>query len=351
MNFTEDCNKIFRKLSLDENHYLNKKNTYEYYNSFWKNINLLSKGGYFKICTIDSFCNKLKIGMNFTMNSYMQGISELMFSIYANAKGYSYEVDKCLKTTDNYDVDIQIKHNNYTFNIEVKTPNLMVKSDKRKLNVNTCFRTMNKNKNEKAKKIVEEDILRIISENSEGKYEGWSYKKLDDNKILEYLKSAQDKFIESDKNSINILVIAVESEEMQNYWWYLYNRMSGIFTNSFEGKFRDKNNKVITSTDFNKTDVIYLTNIPSGHLKLSDEFDAWNLSSYCNLLCINYNSNKFINDKNSIMYSLICDLLPNVSKKFENGYKEFQKESEKKGIPLEFLYFPAFLTENFKKIY
>lgn len=350
MNFTEDCNKIFRKLSLDKNHYLNKKNAYEYYNSFWKNINLLSKGGYFEICTIDSFCNKLKIGMNFNINSYMQGISELMFSIYANTKGYSYEVDKCLKTTDNYDVDIQIKHNNYTFNIEVKTPNLMVKDDKRKVIVNTSYRTMDKNESEKVKKIVEEEILNTIIENSEGEYEGFSFKKLDDNKILEYLKSAQNKFIQSDQNSINVLVIAVESEEMQNYWGYIYNRMSGIFTENFQGKFKDKDGKIIKSEDFNKTDVIYLTNIPSGHLKLNDDFDAWNLSSYFNLLCINVNSDKFINDRNSKIYTLLYDLLPNVNEEFEKGLIEVQDESEKNGVSLEPIYFESFLKHNFKQL-
>lgn len=351
MEFTEECNEIFKKLLLNKNHYLNEKMAYEYYNSFWRNINLLSKDGYFKRSTIDSFCNKLKIGKDFNMNKYMQGISELMLSIYASKKGYSYEIDKCLKTTDNYDVDIQIKHNNYIFNIEVKTPDLMVKGDKGKLNVSTSFRTMNKNENEKIKKIIEEDILRPAIENSEGKYEGFSFEKLDDNKVLEYLKSAQKKFIQSDENSINVLVIAVESQKMQDYWGYLYNGMSGIFTESFKGNFTDKDGNTVKSEDFDKTDVIYLTNIPSGHLILNDEFDVWNLSSYCNLLCININSNKFINDSKNIIYSSLCNLLPNINQKFDSGYKDIQKESEKFGIPLECIYFLKFLTDNFKELY
>lgn len=351
MNFTDDCNKIYQKLSSDENHYLNKNSNYKYYNSFWENINLLSKKGYFERCTVNNFCNKLKIGMPFNINSYLQGISELMLSIYANKKGYSYEIDKRLKTTDNYDVDIQIKHNNFIFNIEVKTPNLICKDNKEKLNINTSFRTTDKSEYEKAIKSIEKDILRPAIEKSEGKYKGWCYKKIDDNKVLEYLKSAQDKFIKSDKNSINVLVIAVESKEMQNYWGYLYNIMSGIFTDSFEGKFKDKNGKVITSADFDKTDVIYLTNIPSGHLKLNDNFDAWNLSSYCNLLCKNIHSNKFINDKDSEMYKLLSDLLPNVNEKFEEGLVEIQNQGEKLGMPLDITYFSTFLSNNFKQLY
>ena len=64
-------------------------------------------------------------------------------------------------------------------------------------------------------------------------YTGYNISKINDNKVIEYLRSCQTKF-NYEANSINVLVISVSSQQMQDYWGYIYNPFTGIFTEDFK---------------------------------------------------------------------------------------------------------------------
>lgn len=51
-------------------------------------------------------------------------------------------------------------------------------------------------------------------------YTGYNISKINDNKVIEYLRSCQTKF-NYEANSINVLVISVSSQQMQDYWGYI----------------------------------------------------------------------------------------------------------------------------------
>ena len=122
----------------------------------------------------------------------------MVFWLYAIRRNYSFEIDKQLHTKNeknNSDVDIQIVKDGYTFNIEVKTPNQVKKTDESILNITIPFRSFERKdiQDEEVRKI-NRDISQAIINNSQGKYTAYEQTKIDDNKVIEYLRSGQTKF-------------------------------------------------------------------------------------------------------------------------------------------------------------
>lgn len=237
MDKNEVIEKIYSNLQTKEKHALKDFCTLKYYNKFWNCIELLCDNNMLNTKNkLSSFCIKMQLGKEYKIDKYYQGISEMLFWIYAISKKYSFEVDKKLRVDANTDIDVQIREDDYTFNIEIKCPKVEnVIKNPNKLKINTCFRSLKKdefsNTIDDIKKFFECEVV----DKSEGKYDGVEISKLNDNRIITFLKSAQDKFINSDNNSINILVISLQSSEMQDYWGYLYNQFTGIFTKGFDG--------------------------------------------------------------------------------------------------------------------
>ncbi len=340
---------IFNKLN-NSSHYLNDMCAYNYYNIFWKSIDEITGSEYFKsMRDVDVFCNKLKIGQEYSMNKYLQGVSEFMLYIFASQQGYIYDTDVILRNDNNCDVDIQIQYKGFSFNIEVKCPEIKKKcEDTEKLHINTGFRSVSKDILDSKLGEVEEDVIRKIIQNSEGQYNGFVYDKLEDNKILSYLSSCDDKFIDAEKNALNILLISLPSDEMQDYWGYLYNQYSGIFTDNFVNRYKNKKGEYYTISDIEKTDVIILSNIVSGHIKPKDIFDSWNINTYCSLLCMNIHSQKFKQDRNNEAYKMLYEFFPNDNKRFEEGLTEFQKYQIDNNIMLDPIWFTSYLKENYR---
>ncbi len=165
-----------------------------------------------------------------------------------------YFPDKNVTQQGNYNVDLQVLYEGMRFNFEVKCPEVypsgaFSSTVENILSVNIPFRTTGFEESKNYKAIIDKEIIKPIIANSEGKYVKYEYKKIDDNKVLTYLNSCQDKFTTSDDTSLNVLVISVLSSEMQDYWGYLYNAYSGIFTDAFREKFKKKKMVLFTRTE------------------------------------------------------------------------------------------------------
>ncbi len=104
---------------------------------------------------------------------------------------------------------------------------------------------------------------------------------------------------------------------MDNYWGYLYNPFTGIFTDQFAGKFFDKENNEVKYSDFDKVDVVYLTNIVEGHIRCFKDFDSWKLENYCGIFCINPFSQRTKNHSDLEVYKKLLEILPNDTIRFE----------------------------------
>lgn len=192
-------NKIYSYLVTQNEHVILEHMPDHYYNLFWNSISILYEGGILTTAkSVEKFCNKLQLRGSYNRDKCLQGISEMVFWLYAIRRNYSFEIDKQLHTKNeknNSDVDIQIVKDGYTFNIEVKTPNQVKKTDESILNITIPFRSFERKdiQDEEVRKI-NRDISQAIINNSQGKYTAYEQTKIDDNKVIEYLRSGQTKF-------------------------------------------------------------------------------------------------------------------------------------------------------------
>lgn len=344
-------NKIYNYLINQNGHIILEHMPDEYFNLFWNSISILHHG---KILisakSVDKFCNKLQLCGSYNKNKCFQGLSEMIFWLYAIRMNYKFEIDKQLHTkneSNNSDIDIQILKDGYKFNIEVKTPDQPKTTDESVLNLTVPFRIFNRKdiQDKKLGKVNNEFAQKIIS-NSQGKYTGYEETKIDDNKVIEYLRSGQTKFT-YEPNSINVLALSVPSQQMNAYWGYLCNPYTGIFTDQFVGKFFDNHKKEVTYSDFDKVDVIYLTNIVEGHKRCFKDFDSWKLENYCNIFFINPFSQRTRKHSDIAVYRKLLEILPNDTLKFQNEHNKRNKEAEKIGISIDPIFFFEYLHKHY----
>ena len=133
MTENEVINKIYGYLKNQNEHIIMENMTNESVSLFWENISVLYKAGVLQNNkAVKRFCDKLRIRTGYDRDQCLQGLSEMVFWLYAIKNSYTYEMDKKLKNQENTDVDIQLLKYGYKFNIEIKTPK-QVKEDDDKL--------------------------------------------------------------------------------------------------------------------------------------------------------------------------------------------------------------------------
>jgi hypothetical protein len=137
---------------------------------------------------------------------------------------------------------------------------------------------------------------------------------------------------------------------MDNYWGYLYNPFSGIFTDQFSGKFFDKNKNEIKHSEFDKVDVVLLTNIVEGHKRSIYDFDSWKLENYCSIFCINPFSQRTMKYCDVDVYKYLLDILPNDTVRFENERDKRNLQGEELGIPTDPIFFSEYLYNHYYKL-
>lgn len=344
-------NKVYNYLKNNHKHIIMEHMFDEYYNLFWDNISKLYQAGILNTAkSLDKFCNKLQICDSYDRNKCFQGLSEMIFWLYAIRKSYNFEIDKKLHAkneNNNSDIDIQIEKDGCIFNIEVKTPNQIEKTDESILELTVPFRIYkDKYIQDKEIRTVNSEIIQPIINNSQGKYTDYKQTKIDDNKLIEYLKSGQMKFA-YEPNSINVLALSIPSQQMGNYWGYLYNPFTGVFTNQFVGEFFDKNHNEIKYADFDKVDVIYLTNIVEGHKRCFENFDSWSLENYCSIFCINPYSQRTKKRSDIEAYKKLLEILPSDTIRFENERKVRNRQGEKENVSTDPIFFLEYLYNHY----
>jgi len=180
-------------------------------------------------------------------------------------------------------------------------------------------------------------------------YTGYNISKINDNKVIEYLRSCQTKF-NYEANSINVLVISVSSQQMQDYWGYIYNPFTGIFTEDFKNSFYDKSGKDVKHNDFDTVDVIYLTNIVEGHIRKIEGFDPWKLENYCGIFCINPFSVRTKDKKDIEVYEKLLNILPNDTILFEKEHDQANQRGKEMNISVDPIFMQEYISEHYPKL-
>lgn len=252
--------------------YFSGRNT-SYKKSFinaFKNVN----NKYLEKKLLAKFCNK---------DQFLQSLMEVIIYRHFCSKEFTLDFDKCINNQSKKDVDIVACKNNITLNIEVKCPvteeksenEIVLRQDHRYSNSkedNIYFSTDMENlKNEMNCALNKANIKKQIS-----------IKKMQDNKLKDYLFSANEKFNSSNDNELNVLFLCLTTSEFMLFLDYMINKDTGLFSS----------NSYVDPKHFEKIDCFVLSNIKSGHNKCDLEscdksFDIWNINKYVNFIIPN----------------------------------------------------------------
>jgi hypothetical protein len=272
--------------------------------------NLLPKANSFH----GSFLGKLS-ETSLSQDQYFQRVSEVMFSINLINCGFEVENDAKI-STNGTDIDIKANRNSTVFNIEIKTPDQTIQDDDTLYGHKGLFRYSN-DKNASLNLIID-DYEHIKKEflNAGAKV---SDAKLNDNKLKDYLVSAQNKFNYPSTNEVNVLIICVSTQNLNYFLNYISNPYTGLFSNT----------PYIDKVLYDKVDFIVLSNSIEGHLDDKFNFNVWDTNNYIHLFIPNRHSYL----ANSIDSNSALQLLTH----FKDTYAELAEYSCDKKVQQKFM--------------
>ena len=339
---------IKEALKTHPDHRLNK--TQEYFANFSKRISeiqertmiLSSKARRSKLLT------KLQLGKVSDLQQYYQAVCEIMLWSCFAEQGYKFETDKKISEENHSDVDIQVRYDDWTFNIEVKCPIVQASAEKDSLVLSPLFRTVEKNTFDEGITILCKDVLEPAIQKTGSGFKDIRIEKNNDNKLVEYLRSAQTKFKNSDEKTLNILFVGLPLKQMAYYYGYLENGYTGIFTGC---------NPIMRAEEYNKTNIIVLSSMVEGHLYCDDSYDPWDLKNYFNLFLINPHT---ATPAKHALYAQVLKMIPNDTIRFEEFFVKFyesaknEERASKEAISAEtlmLLLFPHYLDQYYTKMW
>lgn len=332
--------KVKDKIHQNPQHPLNKFP--QYYSTFIDEFSIAAGKRELNNKELSIFFRKLQLNGNYNRATYCQGVFEILLWIYLVNSDFDFCTEKKVATTGNYDVDFQIKCE-YTFNVEIKCPNVDDTPSENKIRIHPEFRTIDKETFQAALKTLEADLLKPALLKPEFKYDGFAMDKINDNKLVEYLKSAQNKFPNSTEEICNVLVIGTTTKEIQDYFSYLYNGFTGIFGGE---------KPIMPPEKYSKVDVVVLSNMVDGHYSQINEFNSWRLENYFNLMLVNpHNALKNCNARKKLL-----EIIPNATIEFEKFLDDFYRtaklEAQEKKCPgleenLMMLLFPHYFDKYY----
>ena len=245
--------------------------------------------------------------------SYYQGISELAWWFYLSDKGMDFEIDKSNKGKNNPDVDVSFTFNDVTYNIEIKCPEFN-NYDENTLLGGLSYRQPDNDQRKNVKKI-KSTIESVIEK--EGLNKKVEIKKINDNKLKDYLLSAQNKFKDNNSKNCNILFLSLSNAELVDYILYLTNGCSGFLTK----------NSYVPHEEFNKVQAVIISNF----LTINDGIiDYWDLSKCTNIVFLNEFSD--YTDSNNIEKFL--NLFANKTSEYGNKFKQILDTKQSNNIEI-----------------
>lgn len=332
--------KVRDKIRQNTEHPLNK--VQEYHNTFMDEFSIAIEKKTLNNKELSILFRKLQLNGNYDPTTYCQGICEILFWIYLSSSDFDFCTEKKVAITGNYDVDLQITCE-YTFNVEIKCPTMDKRASENKIRIHPGFRTVDKDSFQVALAALKTDMLDPALLKPEFKYDGFTIDKINDNKLVEYLKSAQDKFPNSTEEICNILVIGTTIKEIQDYYSYLFNGYTGIFTGQ---------QPIMPCENYSNVDVVVLSNMVDGHYSQIGRFNPWKLNNYFNLMLVNpCNASKNCNARKKLL-----EIIPNTTIQFEQFFDDYcmsaKLEAQKEKCPtleqdLMMLLFPHYFDKYY----
>lgn len=244
---------------------------------------------------------KEKLNCVLSDDQFIQAISEVLFFIHYSTLGYMVNYDVSTHYDNKKNIDLQILENGLTLNFEVKCPAQDV-IEEEKLYGKIANRHPSISKIDFDQSFNQLAWMIYTTKNIETQR-----LRTKDDTVVDCIRKASDQFDNKADNTLNILIIAADSERMGDFMWYMVNPSSGLF-----------HSKCVADVDFSKIDYIAVTNVVAGH-KMNAHFD-FNVFDSANYVSI------FFSPKKSSLKTPVEYFFQNTFPNNNNEFLQFEKE-------------------------
>lgn len=250
------------------------------YDDFCKKLGDKYKTDFESICTDDEYNSKKALFAEMDIHQYIQAAAEQVFYYKLKKQLGTIITDQNVNPENGTDVDLYYDGEPYNLRIEVKTPVLFENTEKYKDDIKNGITIHGQQVNRYPEPMVaRKDMAAALSDVTKAFNGKATERKMEDNKIKDYLESAQGKMVDPDDNTINVLLICTSSSELPMYFDYILNPYTGL-----GGK-----EPYIAKEVYSKVDMIVLSNCVEGHLDKNFTFNVWNADNYVNFVIPNTN--------------------------------------------------------------
>lgn len=316
-----DCNHPLKKALLCE---------HRYYLDFLNAMNIFKDR--LETKDYEGLIKKLNFEKEFDIYRYLQITSEINV-LYYILRNYSDDFIYEPMYNNGYNPECSFRYFNKTVNVEVKCPNMKRRNESEQRNtLKLGFLERTENHKELVKDIT--DILKPSIENTDYTDIEETYRM--DNKLKDFLISAQSKFPESNDENFNVLVICLEIIGDLDEWYSYIFGGTGVFTDR----------PFIEAAKYDRVDAILLTTPLCGHLRWEyyDYCDVWKLEETNNLLFINPDREKTKTGK--FYFDKGIGLFSDLTEEFLEYQIELDEENKTKDIDDEIKYLDFKITDS-----
>ncbi|KUO71304.1 MAG: hypothetical protein APF81_01730 [Desulfosporosinus sp. BRH_c37] len=290
------------------------KSCHRYYDDFIEMMNFFSDN--LSESDYSSVENKVISGSSSDEQTYLQTMCELTVTYYV-MRMYNEQFKYEPKYNGGNNPECSFEFNGRVVSIEVKCPNMMKRVEFEEHNTLKLFSAERIPKHDE----IIADLKNSIALNLEySKYSGIEEIPRMDNKLKDYLESAQKKFPQGE-GYFNILAITLDIVQDVDEWYSYILGDNGVFTNN---TYVDKN--------YDSVDAILLSTPVYGH-RAWEQFkgvNVWHLEETINLLILD--PRKEESEKGKFYFSSGVDLFGWLSKEFLlfQNKLDFENESSMK---------------------
>ncbi|MEK4454002.1 hypothetical protein [Paenibacillus sp. FSL L8-0506] len=217
---------------------------------------------------------KLLLTTDYSQFTYLQSASEISVLAYI-IEHYKNEFKYEPRYNGRKNPECSFKYKEQIINIEVKTPDLSKRWDAES---NSKLKIFLDERIPKREEVVNSVVQSIESNIDNSVYSGVEELKRLDNKLKDFLISANEKFIGTHEEDLNILVVSLDIiSDLDEWYSYIFGE-DGVFTNK----------SYVESDKFKNVDAIMLSNAMCGHIRYEVEMnDVWDLGNCGNYLFLN----------------------------------------------------------------
>lgn len=248
------------------------------YEEFCNRLGEKYKTDFEAVCNDAGYNSKKALFAEMDIHQYIQAAAEQVFYYKLKNQLGMIIPDKNVNPENGTDVDLYYDGEPYNLRIEVKTPVLFENTEKYKDDLKNGITIHGQQVNRYPESMISrKDMSAALSDATQAFNGKAAVRKMEDNKIKDYLEGAQGKMADPDDKTINVLLICTSSNELAMYFDYIVNPYSGL----------GGQEPYIAKEVYSKIDMIVLSNCVEGHLDNKFKFNVWNADNYVNFVIPN----------------------------------------------------------------